>query len=414
MHPFTLLFLVFLILITGAKAWLNARQIRHVSAHRDNPPPGFAFVQAGDHRKAADYTVAKARLGYFHILLDALLILAFTLGGGLAALQTGIGAWADHPLLSGALLIFAMLALGSLAELPLAAWRQFVVEARFGFNRMTARLFAADILKQALLSVILGLPVLALVLYLMESAGGAWWLYAWLAWSGFSLFVMWIFPTLIAPLFNRFSPLGDPELKARIEALLKKCGFRAQGVYVMDGSRRSSHGNAYFTGLGRAKRVVFFDTLLGTLDAGETEAVLAHELGHYRLHHIRRRLILSLVISLAGFWLLGWLMTQSWFYGGLGVGTPSPAAALALFMLVLPVFLFPLRPLASLYSRRHEFEADAFAASHADPGHMISALGKLYRDNAATLTPDPLHSTVYDSHPNAAARIAQLKKLAHT
>jgi STE24 endopeptidase len=414
MHPFSIVFLVTLFLVAAAKFWLNLRQIRFVSAHRDIPPTDFPAVRLEDHRKAADYTVAKSRLGYIHIALDIVVLLAFTLGGGLDGLQRFFHALLGDGVLGGAAMILAMLALAALAELPLTAYRQFGIEARFGFNRMTPALFIADLLREAVLALAIGLPLIALVLYLVTAAGEIWWLYAWLTWSAFSLLMMWLFPTVIAPLFNRFTPLDDAALKARIDGLLEKCGFRSQGVFVMDGSRRSSHGNAYFTGFGRAKRVVFFDTLLGTLDAGETEAVLAHELGHYRLHHIRRSLILSLLLSLAGFRLLGWLMTQTWFYAGLGVNTSTPASALALFILVLPVFLFPLRPLSSLYSRKHEFEADAFAARYAEPGLLISALTKLYRDNASTLTPDPLHSTVYDSHPNAAARLARLNELAHT
>jgi STE24 endopeptidase len=414
MHPFTLAFLLALAAATLFRLWLNARQIRHVRAHRDRLPEAFAdSVSLAEHRKAADYTVAKAELNYAHIALDALLILGFTLGGGVEWLQAAALGLLPSSLWAGTLLVFSVMALYSLAELPLSVYRTFGIEARFGFNRMGPALFIADLLKQIMLSVILGLPLIALALWLIQAAGSYWWLYAWLAWSAFNLVLLIIFPTLIAPLFNRFAPLQDVQLKARVEALLQKCGFEAKGVFVMDGSRRSSHGNAYFTGLGKTKRVVFFDTLLKSLDAEETEAVLAHELGHHKLRHIPKRVGLSFALSLAGLALLAWLMEQTWFYEGLHVYTPSPAAAFALFFLVLPVFGLPLRPVASLYSRKHEFEADRYAADQTDATHLIQALTKLYRDNAATLTPDPLHSAVYESHPPSSVRIARLKVLAH-
>ena len=294
-------------------------------------------------------------------------------------------------------------------DLPLTLYRTFVIEARYGFNRMTARLFAVDLAKQTLLATVLGIPLLLVVLWLMQKMGELWWLYVWLAWMGFNLLVLLLFPTFIAPLFNRFSKLEDPGLAGRIESLLKRCGFRASGLYVMDGSKRSSHGNAYFTGFGAAKRIVFFDTLLSRLAPPEVEAVLAHELGHYRLHHVWKRIALLFAASLGFLWVLGQLIDRQWFYGGLGVSQPSTAAALLLFMLTVPVFTFFLQPVSSLYSRRHEFEADQYAAQHADSSQLVTALVKLYQDNAATLTPDPVHSAFYDSHPPAAIRIARLK-----
>jgi STE24 endopeptidase len=301
-------------------------------------------------------------------------------------------------------------ALLSAVELPLALYRTFVIEARFGFNRITPRLFLADLAKQAVLAAALGIPLVLLVLWLMQAMGEAWWLYVWIAWMGFNLLVLLIFPTFIAPLFNRFTPLADPSLAKRIEALLERCGFRSSGLYVMDGSKRSSHGNAYFTGFGAAKRIVLFDTLLARLAPPEVEAVLAHELGHYKRHHVWKRVALLFAVSLGLLWGLGQLIDERWFYEGLGVSTPSTAAALLLFMLVVPVFTFFLQPLSSLYSRRHEFEADAYAAAHASAAELGRALVKLYQDNAATLTPDPVHSAFYDSHPPAAIRIARLKE----
>jgi STE24 endopeptidase len=297
----------------------------------------------------------------------------------------------------------------SVLELPVSAYRTFVIEARFGFNRMTVGLFLADLAKSAVLGAALGLPLLVLVLWLMQRMGAAWWLTVWLAWMGFNLLVLLLYPTFIAPLFNRFTPLSDPALAERIERLLARCGFRSSGLFVMDGSRRSAHGNAYFTGFGAAKRIVFFDTLLARLAPAEVEAVLAHELGHYRRHHVWKRIVLLSVMSLGLLWVLGRLIGEPWFYAGLDAGAPDAAMGLLLFVLVMPVFTFFLQPLTSLYSRRHEFEADAYAAAHASAAELVHALVKLYQDNAATLTPDPVHSAFYDSHPPAALRIARLQ-----
>jgi STE24 endopeptidase len=411
MHWFTALFLAALALATATRLWLALRQLRHVAASRASVPPGFEDrIPLSAHQKAADYTVARTRLGMIETFVGALVVLAFTLGGGLQSL---IDAWSSvldpGGYAYGVALVVSVALISSLVDLPFSAVRAFVVEERFGFNRMTPALFVADLAKQAAMSALLGIPLLFCVLWLMARAGGAWWLYAWLTWVAFSMVVHFLYPTVFAPWFNRFSPLSDMALKARIEALLAKCGFRAKGLFVMDGSRRSSHGNAYFTGFGAAKRIVLFDTLVSRLQAAEIEAVLAHELGHYSLRHIWKRMALVFAGSLFTLWLLGWAAEQQWFYTALGVHTPGTAVALLLFFMAVPAFTFPLHPLASLYSRKHEYEADAYAARHADAGQLAHALVKLYEDNAATLTPDPLYSAFYDSHPPAVHRIARLQ-----
>jgi STE24 endopeptidase len=410
-HAFAWIFLAALLASTATRLWLAARQVRHVRAHRDAVPASFAgAIPLAAHQKAADYTVAKAGIGMADTCLSAAMALALTFGG---ALQWLSDAWArvapPFGIWHGVALIVSVVVLLSAIELPLALYRTFVVEARFGFNRMTPKLFAVDLAKQALLSALLGIPLLVLVLWLMARMGERWWLWVWLAWAGFNLLVLLIYPTFIAPLFNKFSPLADRELAARIESLLERCGFRSGGLYVMDGSKRSSHGNAYFTGFGAAKRIVFFDTLLERLAPAEVEAVLAHELGHFKRHHVWKRIAVLFAGSLALLWILGWLIEQPWFYSSLNVTTMSTATALLLFALVAPAFTFLLQPLASLHSRRHEFEADAYAAAHADAGELVQALVKLYQDNASTLTPDPIHSAFYDSHPPAATRIARLR-----
>ncbi|HWD22429.1 MAG TPA: M48 family metallopeptidase [Burkholderiales bacterium] len=410
-NALTWTFLAALAAATATRLWLAQRQMRHVRAHRDAVPGTFAeAIPLGAHQKAADYTVAKARLGIVEVLVGAAVVLALTLGGVIDLLHLQ---WArllePGGLWHGVALIVSVVVLFALIDLPLSIYRTFVIEARYGFNRMTPSLFLVDLVKQAALAAALGIPLVLLVLWLMQKMGALWWLYVWFAWMAFNLLVLLLFPTFIAPLFNRFTKLEDPGLAGRIEALLRRCGFRASGLYVMDGSRRSSHGNAYFTGFGAAKRIVFFDTLLSRLAPTEVEAVLAHELGHYRLHHVWKRIALLFAASLGLLWVLGRLIEQPWFYAGLGVSHPSTAAALLLFMLAVPVFTFFLQPAASLYSRRHEFEADRYAAEHADSSELVSALVKLYTDNAATLTPDPVHSAFYDSHPPAAIRIARLR-----
>lgn len=413
MHTFTLIFLIALLLTTLTQIWLSARHIRHVRTHQEKVPEEFSSqISLADHQKAADYTCAKTRAGYPGILLHVVLLLAFTLGGGLNLLSEFWSAWLIDPLAHGMALIISTFFIMSVVEIPLSYYRTFVIEEQYGFNKMTPTMFLTDLMKQAALGLLLGAPLLFGVLWLMEKMGENWWLYAWLAWIAFNLFVLAIFPTWIAPLFNKFTPLEDATLKTRIEQLMNKCGFKTSGLFVMDGSRRSNHGNAYFTGFGKTKRIVFFDTLLSRLNPAEIEAVLAHELGHFKHRHVIKRIVISFAMSLAFLWMLGYLMEQRWFYEGLRVTVstvPSTAMALLLFFLVMPVFTFLLHPLSSIYSRKHEFEADAYAAQNSSADDLIHALVKLYQDNAATLTPDPLHSAFYDSHPPASIRVAHLQ-----
>jgi STE24 endopeptidase len=406
---FTFVFLLFFGLTVAVRLWLKLRHIRYVASHRDAVPAEFAErIALADHQKAADYTVDRSKAAILHTLIDAGVLLAFTLGGGLAALHDVWSSQLDG-LAYGLAMIFSIMIISGLIDLPLSLYSQFVIEARHGFNRMTLGLFFTDLLKQSLLGLAIGAPVIAAVLWLMGAMGEYWWLYVWLFWSGFNLLIMFVYPTWIAPLFNKFSPLEDGEMKSRIEALLTRCGFRSSGLFVMDGSKRSSHGNAYFTGFGNNKRIVFFDTLLARLQPPEVEAVLAHELGHFRKKHVVKRMVLMFAGSLAFLWLLGQLIDAPWFYTGLGVPAQNTTLALILFFLVMPVFTFPLGPLMSHLSRRHEFEADAYAAQHASASDLVQALVKLYQDNASTLTPDPLHSLFHDSHPPAAQRIAHLQ-----
>jgi STE24 endopeptidase len=414
MHPFTLVFLAALAAMVGTRLWLARRQTAHVAAHRDRVPGEFAgSITLGSHQKAADYTVARTRLGMIETVVGALLLLAFTLGGGLQALwDLAAHAAAPGGIAHGIAFLAAVALVGGIVDLPFTLYSTFAIEARFGFNRMTLALFIADLAKQALVAALLGIPLLAAVLWLMDRMGSLWWLYVWMTWVGFNLLVLVLYPTVIAPIFNRFSPLQDETLRGRIEALLAKCGFRAKGLFVMDGSKRSSHGNAYFTGLGSSKRIVFFDTLLNRLQPAEVEAVLAHELGHFRRRHVLKRIVWLFAASLGFLALLGHLIDEPWFYASLGVSSTGTAMALALFFLVVPVFTFLLHPLGSLYSRKHEYEADAYAAEHASATDLIRALVKLYQDNASTLTPDPLHSAFYDSHPPASLRVARLQALA--
>jgi STE24 endopeptidase len=414
MHPLTLAFLAALAIATATRIWLASRHIRYVTANRNAVPRGFAdSVALPAHQKAADYTAAKTRLGIVDALVSVVVLLAFTLGGGLQAL---FDLWArvfdPAGYAHGIALILSVGAITGAIDLPLAIYRTFVIEARFGFNRMTLRLFVADLAKSIALGLAIGVPLMLAVLWLMAKMGGWWWLYVWLTWVAFNLAMVVAYPTLIAPLFIRFTTLEDRALKERIERLLAKCGFRSKGLFVMDGSKRSSHGNAYFTGFGAAKRIVFFDTLLSRLAPGEVEAVLAHELGHFKRHHVWKRVAWLFLASLALLAVLGYLIGEPWFYAALGVERQSTAVALLLFFMVVPAFTFLLHPIGSLYSRRHEYEADAYAASHADAQALVRALVKLYEDNAATLTPDPVHSAFYDSHPPAALRIARLQELA--
>jgi STE24 endopeptidase len=406
----TVAFLAALAAHLGVQFWLSGRQTRHVTAHRSTVPPAFAAaVSTAEHSKAADYTVARQRLGRLELVYDAVVLLVLTLGGGIAALGTlAAGLAGQHPIGAGTLHVLLALLAMSLASLPFAVWRTFVLEARFGFNRTTAAIFVVDLFKGAALGGLLGGAIVAVVLWAMAASGTRWWLVAWAVWMAFSLLLLWAWPRWIAGFFNKFTPLTDAALRERIDALLARCDFHARDVYVMDGSKRSAHGNAYFTGLGREKRIVFYDTLLQSLSPVQVEAVLAHELAHFKLRHIPQRLLVSAATSLGGFALLGWLSAQDWFYSALGVDQPSDSAALLLFVLVLPAFTWVLTPLGAAWSRRHEFQADAFAAHFSDGPELGRALVRLYRDNASTLTPDPLHSAFYDSHPPPVVRISRL------
>jgi STE24 endopeptidase len=411
MHTFTAIFLTLLAAVVAAQLWLARRQMAHVAAHRGTVPPAFeGQVPLSAHQKAADYTLARSGLGRVENVYGAILLLAWTVGGGLDLVDAFWRRQLGADLAVGVALLLSVVLITGLLELPFAAYRTFVVERRFGFNRTTPSLFVVDLIKQTILAVVIGAPLLLAALWLMQSTGGLWWVYVWLLWTGFSLFMVWAYPTLIAPLFNRFKPLDRDSLRARLQALLARTGFRSEGIFVVDSSRRTAHGNAYFTGFGRSKRVVFFDNLLDQLAENEVEAVVAHELGHYRLHHIVKRMVLVIAVSFLALALLGWLADQAWFYQALGVGRPSNHAALALFVLVSPVFTFFLTPLIARRSRRHEHEADGFAAEQSDARALISALVKLYKENATTLTPDPLHSAFYDSHPPALARIGKLQE----
>ena len=409
MQTLTALFLIAVVAGLALQLWLVGRQAAHIITHRNAVPEAFADrITLQDHQKAASYSLARLGVERLDLVLSLVVLLAWTLGGGLNWLDGAISALGLGPLWGGVALIIGTVLIGSLIELPLSIWRTFGIEQRFGFNRTTAAGFIKDKLLGVLLTLVLGVPLIAVILWLMTGAGVYWWLWAWLVWMGFSLFITWAYPIWIAPVFNTFKPLDDASLRARLEALLQRCGFRSNGMFVMDGSRRSAHGNAYFTGFGANKRIVFFDTLLDGLSTDEVEAVLAHELGHFKRRHIVKMLALSAIMSLLGLALLGWLSQQAWFYSGLGVARATPALALALFMFVLPVFAIFFSPLMARLSRRHEFEADDFAAEQTDPRHLISGLVNMYRDNASTLTPDPLYSAFYHSHPPAPVRIAHL------
>ena len=413
MHWPTTLFVAAVCASALLEIWLVRRQVAAVRAHRDRVPEPFAAqISLEDHRKAADYTIAKARFNRIGIVLSAVVTLALTIGGGIATLDTlwRTSRW-EQPWL-GLAVIASVAAAVSIVNLPLTLWHTFRLEARFGFNRITPMLFLKDLALQLLLSVLIGGPLVLATLALMLRTGRWWWVWAWALWLMVTLAMTWAWPVLIAPLFNRFSPLKDLTLKSRIEALLERCGFRSSGVFVVDGSRRSSHGNAYFTGIGRYKRIVFFDTLLQQLESAEIEAVLAHELGHFKLKHIRQRLWVSAVVTLAALALLGYLAAQRAFYVDLGIAAPSPHAALLLFALVGPVAMFFATPLGALWSRRLEFQADRFASQYASARDLIAALVKLYRDNANTLTPDRLYATFYYSHPPALERISRLRTTA--
>ncbi len=412
MHPFQLAFLVFLALGTLIRLWLSMRQLRAMRERRNDIPEAFnAAISIEEHQKASDYTAAGTRLGLLDIVIDAGLLLAWTIGGGLQLVDAWVSSFGLSPLLSGVASVLAILFVMSLISLPLSLYRTFGVEARFGFNKTTPGLFFADMIKGWVVALVLAVPLLAAIIWIMNAAGTYWWLYAWAVWVAFSLAITWAYPAFIAPLFNKFSELSDESLMARIDALLHRCGFKSKGVFVMDGSRRSTHGNAYFTGVGNNKRIVFFDTLIESLEPIEIEAVLAHELGHFRKKHIRSRLIMGFAMGLVGLAILGFLKEQSWFYSALGVTATSSHMALLLFIMVIPVFTFFLTPVSTYFSRKHEFEADEYAFEQSDANALITALGKLYKENASTLVPDELHSKFYDSHPPGPVRVAYLQKL---
>ncbi len=414
MNTFAILFLAALLTATGLRLWLASRHVRHIQANRGAVPAAFSGdIGLEAHQKAADYSSAKTRLNIKALIFDAAVLLILTFGGGLQAIDNLSATFFATGILRGVVFVAILTVILSVIELPFDLYRTFGIESRFGFNKMTPGMFFGDLAKQAAVGTILGLPVLFAVLWLMAGMGELWWLYVWLVAIAFMLFVQFIAPSVIAPLFNKFAPMQEGEMKTRIENLIARCGFTSSGLFVMDGSKRSSHGNAYFTGFGKSKRIVFFDTLLSRLDIAEIEAVLAHELGHFRMRHVIKRLALMAVFSLIFFFLLGQLKNQQWFYEGLNVGYPATdAMALTLFFMVMPVFTFLLQPLLAMYSRKHEFEADQYAAKFTPALDLVHALVKLYKDNASTLTPDPLHSAFYDSHPPAAIRIARLEQLA--
>jgi STE24 endopeptidase len=409
----TLVFALTLLFGLLLKFWLATRQIRHVASHRQAVPAAFgSAITLAAHQKAADYTIAKTRFGLLELAAGTVVLIGWTLLGGLNTLNQALASWLGSGMVQQLALIAAFVLIGGLIELPLSLYQTFVIEERFGFNKMTFKLWLLDLLKASLLGALIGLPIAALILWVMGATGTMWWIYAWFALAVFSLFLMWIAPVFIMPLFNKFTPLNDETLKARITDLMQRCGFAAKGLFVMDGSRRSAHANAFFTGFGANKRVVFFDTLLVQLSHAEMEAVLAHELGHFKHRHILKKLATSFSISLAGFALLGWLATQLWFYTGLGVNPnligPNDALALLLFVMVSPLFSFFIAPLLALFSRKHEFEADAYAVAQTSGTDLASALLKLYEDNASTLTPDPVYVKFYYSHPPASERLARL------
>lgn len=409
MHSFGLLFIAFFALSLIVKFWLAHRHISHIQDNRDTVPEAFSEkISLEDHQKAADYTSTKVRFGRWPLIYDALLLLAWTFGGGLELLDQSWRTLQLDPVYTGIAVILSLMLISSLLDLPFSIYSTFVIEERFGFNRTTAKTFVSDIFKSMLLALIIGTPLIWVILWLMEKTGDLWWLYTWIVWTGFSLFIAWAYPTWIAPIFNKFTPLEEGETLNRKNNLLSRCGFNSNGIFVIDGSRRSSHGNAYFSGFGKNKRIVFFDTLLKSLDDDELEAVLAHELGHFKRKHIIKGMLLSITMTLVGLWVLAWLMQHDWFYNALGISTSSTYMALLLFTLVVPVFTFLLSPLMSMLSRKNEFEADEFAAQQSSAKDLIRALVNMYKENASTLTPDPVYSAFYDSHPPAPVRIAHL------
>jgi STE24 endopeptidase len=409
MNTFSWIFLLALGASLALKLWLARRQLQNVAANRARVPDAFAdSIQLEAHQKAADYTITNTLQGQLELVYNSLLLVGWTLGGGLQWLDSSWQQFGWGGIPTGVAMLISAFMIMALLELPFSVYHTFVIEERFGFNKTTLTTFIGDMAKQTLLMLILGVPLAWAALWLMQESGQLWWLYLWLLWASFSLLMLWAYPAVIAPLFNKFTLLDDENLQQRIQSLLDRCGFKSRGIYVMDGSRRSGHGNAYFTGMGQNKRIVFFDTLLKTLEVNEIEAVLAHELGHFKRKHVQKRIMTMMLMSLAGLALLGWLIEQSWFYQGLGVQQPSNHLALLLFLMVSPVFTLFLQPLFSWFSRKHEFEADDYAATQASAADLIRALVKMYKENASTLTPDPLYSAFYDSHPPAPVRVAHL------
>ena len=411
-NPFTLIFLITTFSYVVTMMWLNIRQIKSMLNSFNKVPKEFAEkITLKQHQKAANYTIAKLKVNYLEILFSTLVLLLWTLGGGLNYLDNVWRSLTDNSLTIGVGFIISLILVGVLIDLPFSLYRTFVLEAKFGFNKTTVATLVSDIFKSFVLALVIGTPLLYAVLYLMDVMGEYWWLTVWLVLTGFSLLMLWLYPAFIAQLFNKFKPLGDQELKAKIDNLLERTGFKSDGIFVMDGSKRSSHGNAYFTGIGKNKRIVFFDTLLKGMEHQEVEAILAHELGHFHHKHIRKQMIISFLTSLIGLALLGYLIKQSWFFYDLGVSEMSNHAALVLFSLIMPMFSFVIEPISNAFSRKHEFEADVFAAKHTNANDLISSLVKLYRDNASTLTPDKLYSAFHDSHPSASIRINHLKEI---
>jgi STE24 endopeptidase len=409
----TLAFAAFLLASLAVKFWLASRQVRHVATHREDVPAAFRQrVTLAAHRKAAEYTIVKTRFGMFETAFATAVLLGWTLLGGLDLLNRLLLGWMGSGMAQQIALVAGFVLVSGALDLPFTLYGTFVIEERFGFNKMTLKLWLIDLVKGLVLGAVLGLPLLWVVLWLMHAGGSLWWLHAWAVVAAFQLFVMWLAPRFILPLFNKFTPLQDEELKTRVTRLMERCGFAAKGLFVMDGSKRSAHANAFFTGFGANKRVVFFDTLLAQLSHGEMEAVLAHELGHFKRRHIVKRMASGFALSLAGFALLGWLSHQVWFYTGLGVrpniAGSNDALAVLLFMLAVPVFTFFVAPVFARFSRKHEFEADAFAVEHASGRDLAAALLKLYEDNASTLTPDPVFVSFYYSHPPASERLARM------
>ncbi|MEQ1558818.1 MAG: M48 family metallopeptidase [Methyloglobulus sp.] len=410
MNSFTLIFLLALALSSTVQFWLARRQGTHVAQHRSAVPEAFKDrVSLAAHQKAADYTIAKGKLGRIDGIIGIVVLLLLTIGGGINATFTFWVGHLDSPILAGIAAVASIFLFMTLIDIPTSWYQTFVIEEQYGFNKSTVKQYIKDHVMQLGLGTLIGLPIFALILWVMDSVGSSWWLWAWAIIMGFSLLMSWLFPTVIAPLFNKFTPMQEGSLKDRIQGLLARCGFNSQGIFIMDGSKRSGHGNAYFTGLGNNKRIVFFDTLINSLDEEELEAVLAHELGHFKRKHVIKMLVATSVMSLISLAVLGWLINETWFYKGLGVEQPSHAAALLLFMLVSPVFTFFMQPISAYFQRKFEFEADDFAANNAKATKMISGLVKLYEENASTLTPDPLYSAFHYSHPPAAIRIAHLE-----